>query len=97
MNGSKILFLGVAYKADINDARESPALKVMDEVMKKFARVSYYDPYIPHVRTEKGNKFSSIDWDMDKLKDVQGLIGGYLDTLAKNSFLFAQCTQMEGK
>lgn len=59
LNGSTILFLGVAYKPDIDDARESPALLVMAQVAKKGANVLYHDPYIPQVRDEKGNKYDS--------------------------------------
>lgn len=46
MNGSKILCLGVAYKQDIDDYRESPALKVMEGLCKEGANVDYYDPWI---------------------------------------------------
>ncbi|WP_088052520.1 nucleotide sugar dehydrogenase [Virgibacillus dakarensis] len=46
MNGSKILVLGVAYKQDIDDYRESPALKVIEELEKEGAEVVYYDPYV---------------------------------------------------
>lgn len=53
MNGSNILFLGVAYKADIDDARESPALLVMAQVARKGAKVSYHDPYIKEVVDEQ--------------------------------------------
>jgi UDP-N-acetyl-D-glucosamine dehydrogenase len=42
-----ILVIGVAYKPDVDDTRESPALKVMDLLIKEGARVAYYDPYIP--------------------------------------------------
>ncbi len=59
INGSSILFLGVAYKPGIDDARESPALKIMDEVTKKGGRVSYHDPYIPEVTTPEGRSFRS--------------------------------------
>lgn len=51
VNGSKILFLGIAYKPNIDDARESPALEIMDVVSKKGGKVSYHDPYIPSVET----------------------------------------------
>lgn len=47
--GSKILVLGVAYKKDIVDERESPALKVIQLLEKEGARVVYHDPYIPEV------------------------------------------------
>jgi len=60
MNGSTILFLGVAYKADIDDARESPALLVMEECAKKRANVLYHDPYIPEVADEHGKKWTGV-------------------------------------
>ena len=47
LNGSKVLVLGVAYKQDIDDYRESPALRVIEELEKTGANVSYFDPYIP--------------------------------------------------
>ncbi len=50
IGGSKILFLGVAYKTNINDERESPALRIIDEVAKKGANVLYHDPYIPSTK-----------------------------------------------
>ena len=51
VNGSSILFLGVAYKPDIDDARESPALEIMEIVARKGGRISYHDTYIPSVET----------------------------------------------
>jgi UDP-N-acetyl-D-glucosamine dehydrogenase len=47
LNGSKILILGVAYKQDIDDYRESPAIRVIDGLEKEGAEVIYYDPYVP--------------------------------------------------
>jgi len=52
VNGSKVLFLGIAYKPDINDERESPALEIMDITAHKGGEVSYHDPYIPETKTE---------------------------------------------
>ena len=49
VNGSKILILGVAYKKDIDDMRESPALSVIDLLRAKGADVSYHDPYVAEV------------------------------------------------
>ena len=46
MNGSKVLVLGVAYKQDIDDYRESPALRVIEVLKKELAEVDYYDPWI---------------------------------------------------
>ena len=74
VNGSKILFLGVAYKADINDERESPALHVIDEVCKKLGDVMYHDPYIPHITTEEGRKFNSVELTDELLSSVDCVV-----------------------
>jgi UDP-N-acetyl-D-glucosamine dehydrogenase len=47
LKGAKVLVLGVAYKSDISDVRESPALKVMDLLEHAGAEVSYHDPHVP--------------------------------------------------
>ncbi|MFL5618870.1 MAG: nucleotide sugar dehydrogenase [Gemmatimonadaceae bacterium] len=49
LKGAKILVLGVAYKKDIDDMRESPALEIMDLLSQKGAAVSYHDPYCPAI------------------------------------------------
>lgn len=46
INGAKVLILGVAYKQDIDDYRESPALRVIEEFKKRGALVSYFDPWV---------------------------------------------------
>ena len=46
INGAKVLILGVAYKQDIDDYRESPALRVIEEFQKRGADISYYDPWV---------------------------------------------------
>ena len=50
LNGSRVLVLGVAYKQDIDDYRERPALRVIEELEKTGASVTFYDPYIPEFR-----------------------------------------------
>ena len=52
LNGSKILVLGVAYKQDIDDYRESPALRVIEELQKVGAIVSFYDPYVSRYKNK---------------------------------------------
>ncbi len=47
INGSRILLLGVAYKPDISDTRESPAMTIMDELRARGAKLAYSDPYVP--------------------------------------------------
>lgn len=50
LNGSKVLVLGVAYKQDIDDYRESPAIRVIEEFEKTGAQVDFYDPFVPKYR-----------------------------------------------
>jgi UDP-N-acetyl-D-glucosamine dehydrogenase len=64
LKGSKILILGVAYKPDVSDVRESPALDVIGLLQNKGAKVEYHDPYIPHIHHE------TEGWRMDSVKDV---------------------------
>ncbi len=59
INGAKVLVLGVAYKQDIDDYRESPALKVIDELEKVGAKVEFYDPWISEYR-RRGQKKQGI-------------------------------------
>jgi len=47
LNGAKILILGVAYKQDVDDYRESPAIRVMEALQRHGAEASYYDPHVP--------------------------------------------------
>ncbi len=60
MNGSKLLVSGVAYKKDISDVRESPAVDVISGLLKRGAHVSYLDPFVPAFK-EHGHSFESID------------------------------------
>lgn len=59
MNGSKVLVLGVAYKQDIDDYRESPALRVIEILKEAGAEVIYFDPWVKEYKY-KGTKASSI-------------------------------------
>jgi UDP-N-acetyl-D-glucosamine dehydrogenase len=60
LKGSKCLVLGAAYKPDIDDIRESPALDVIGLLQKKGAMVNYHDPYIPHLHTHDGLALDSV-------------------------------------
>lgn len=63
LKGSRVLVLGTAYKPDIDDVRESPALDVIGLLQKKGAVVEYHDPYILHIHHEYDG------WHMDSVKD----------------------------
>ncbi|RIH63252.1 nucleotide sugar dehydrogenase [Mariniphaga sediminis] len=68
VNGSNILFLGVAYKPNIDDERESPALEIIDIVAHKGGQVSYHDPFIPHIKTHEGNTFDSVELNEETIR-----------------------------
>ena len=61
LNGAKVLLLGVAYKNDIDDYRESPAFKVIELLEKNGADLMVNDPYCP-VSKHKGKTYHSVDW-----------------------------------
>lgn len=70
VNGSKILFLGVAYKPNINDERESPALEIIDTVAHKGGEVQYHDPHIAKVRTPEGLQLQSLPLNEETLANA---------------------------
>ncbi len=74
INGSKVLFLGVAYKPNIDDERESPALTIIDTVLLKGGEVSYHDPFIPSIKTENGNNFRSVELNADTLEGADCVV-----------------------
>ena len=59
INGAKVLILGVAYKQDIDDYRESPALRVIEEFQKRGADISYYDPWVAQYKY-KGETYQGL-------------------------------------
>jgi len=62
LNGSKILVLGAAYKPDVDDMRESPALDVIGLLLEMKAKVDYHDPYVPNIATD--------DWKLESVADL---------------------------
>ena len=66
LKGSRILVLGAAYKPDIDDLRESPALDVIGLLRNKGGLVNYHDPYIPHIVHD--------GWTLDSDQDLEGAI-----------------------
>ena len=67
LNGSRVLILGVAYKPDVADMRESPALDVMRLLGGKGAEISYHDPHVPELELD-GKMFKSTDLTDDVLR-----------------------------
>jgi UDP-N-acetyl-D-glucosamine dehydrogenase len=73
VRGSKIHVLGVAYKAGVNDVRESPALNVMKILSDKGAVLSYSDPYIPAIR-EEGIVLDSVPLQNGTLRNIDCVV-----------------------
>jgi len=80
MNGSKVLLLGVAYKKDIDDVRESPALSIIDRLRAKGADVRYHDPFVKVVRFDDshteggGDPLSSVSLTDEELSSADCII-----------------------
>jgi UDP-N-acetyl-D-glucosamine dehydrogenase len=73
IRGSRVHVLGVAYKAGVNDIRESPALNVMKILTDKGAALSYTDPYIPGIR-EEGLELDSVPLEAARMKAVDCVV-----------------------
>lgn len=74
VSGSKVLFLGVAYKPNIDDERESPALSIIDTVAKKGGVVTYHDPFISSITTEGEITLNSVELNAEKLSDADCVV-----------------------
>lgn len=67
VRGSRIVVLGVAYKRDVNDVRESPALDVIELLRQKGADVVYHDPHVPQLRMDGGHWLHSVEYSPELL------------------------------
>lgn len=76
LKGARILVLGVAYKRDLDDTRESPALRLIDLLLRKGARVSYHDPYVPHLKRSRKYDFNlaSVPLTRDELERADAVV-----------------------
>ncbi|NOX37005.1 MAG: nucleotide sugar dehydrogenase [Calditrichaeota bacterium] len=76
LKGSRILILGMAYKKDVDDLRESPTLKLMDILYKKGAIVDYNDPFIPELWETRHYKFNnkSVDLTPENLRSYDAVL-----------------------
>jgi UDP-N-acetyl-D-glucosamine dehydrogenase len=73
MKGSNVLLLGVAYKKDINDVRESPALSIIERLRAKGANVRYHDPFVTEVQFDE-ESLPSVPLTNDELKSADCVI-----------------------
>jgi len=67
VNGSQVLVLGVAYKPDVSDTRESPALDIIALLRQRGAVVEYHDPHVPSLELETGDMVC-VDFTVDRLE-----------------------------
>ncbi len=73
LRGSRILALGVAYKRDVDDVRESPALDVMSLLLDKGAEITFSDPFVSEVEL-RGRKLRSVAADAKNLADADAVL-----------------------
>jgi UDP-N-acetyl-D-glucosamine dehydrogenase len=75
VRGSKVLILGVAYKANVNDARESPAIKVLEQLRLLGAKVEYHDPRIPIFQPcGHGEEMVSVQLTTERLRGADAVL-----------------------
>lgn len=74
VNGARILMLGMSYKKNVGDIRESPALEIYHLLLEKGAEVTFHDPYIPVFRNNNGMNISSVALSFQTLSDVDLVI-----------------------
>ena len=71
VNGSKILVLGLAYKPNVDDERESPSYVLLEKLKARGAQVAYYDPYVPIIRPTREHAHwtgtKSVAWDKETI------------------------------
>ena len=97
LNGAKILILGLAYKKNVDDTRESPAFKIISLLEQRGARVDYYDPFVPEIKpTREYSDLAGrrcIDFTPAALKGYDAALictdhdGVAYDTLVENAAL----------
>lgn len=78
LSGSRILLIGMAYKKNVDDIRESPSLVIYEDLINKRAHVDYYDPYVPIVHKSREhpviNGKKSIPWTAESLGSYDGVL-----------------------
>ena len=73
IKGSKLLLLGMAYKADVHDTRESPSLEIMRQLLQRGGDVSYCDPWVSQLDLD-GVTHTSVDWSADRVREADCVV-----------------------
>jgi UDP-N-acetyl-D-glucosamine dehydrogenase len=78
VNGSRILIVGLAYKPDVDDERESPSYVLMDLLKERGADISYYDPHVPTIRRTREHAHwagtASVPWLEDEIQGFDAVV-----------------------
>jgi UDP-N-acetyl-D-glucosamine dehydrogenase len=78
MNGSRIMVLGLAYKPNVDDDRESPSYVLLDLLKARGASVEYYDPYVPVIRPTREHPHwagtRSVSWNRETLQSFDAVV-----------------------
>jgi UDP-N-acetyl-D-glucosamine dehydrogenase len=78
LNGSRILVVGIAYKKNVDDLRESPSLRLIEKIEARGATVDYFDPFIPVVPMTREHADlagrMSVDWDLSNLSTYDAVL-----------------------
>lgn len=78
LNGAKVLIIGLAYKAEVDDDRESPSYRLIELFKQKLALIDYYDPYVPEIRPSRehghlsGQK--SVPWNRQTIESFDAIV-----------------------
>lgn len=78
INGSKVLMIGLAYKPDVDDDRESPTYVLMDHYHQLGAQVEYHDPHVPEIRPTRDHPHwagkKSVDWNRETISSFDVVV-----------------------
>jgi len=78
VNGSRILLLGLAYKADVDDMRESPTFILLASLKERGAKVAYYDPHVPVIRPTREHGawtgVKSVEWSQKSISSFNAVV-----------------------
>ena len=73
IKGTRLLLLGMAYKADVHDTRESPSFEVMRQLIARGGNVSYCDPWVPEFELD-GARHTSVEWTADEVREADCVV-----------------------
>ena len=78
INGSRVLIVGLAYKPNVDDERESPSYRIMELLKQRGAEVAYYDPYVPVIRPTREHPhwagIESVSWDQTTITAFDAVV-----------------------